>query len=137
MSDRDPDPASRPWVFNPHGFLLAVVEGPNAEEPAKAALRRLGFSDGDFRTFTGQEVLDDRERFLAQQPALRRLVGQVTSDSDAVQRFLEYARDGRSFVWVHVPDRERADRAVRGLSSDAVLHLRYYGDDTIEDIHMG
>lgn len=137
MTDRDPDPASRPWVFNPHGFLVAVVDGPDEAEMAKAALGQAGFSDRGVRTFTGQQVLDDRERFLAQQPALRRLVGQVTSDADAVQLFLDYARHGRSFVWVHVPDKERAERAIRGLSTLPVLHLRYYGDDTIEDIHVG
>lgn len=26
MTARDPDPSSRPWVFNPVGFLLVVVE---------------------------------------------------------------------------------------------------------------
>lgn len=136
MSDRDPDPASRPWVFNPRGFLLAVVEDADRAEMAKAALREGGFADTDLRTFTGEQVLEDRERFLAEQSAPRRLVGRLTSDSEAVQLFLDYAHDGRSFLWVLVPEREDANRAVRGLSGHKVLHFRYYGEDTIEDIHV-
>lgn len=82
-------------------------------------------------------MLEDRARFLAQQHSLRRLVGRLTSDSEAVQLFLDYAHAGRSFLWVHVPDKQEANRAVRGLSGHKVLHLRYYGDDSVEDIHLG
>jgi hypothetical protein len=136
MTDRDPDPASRPWVFNPKGFMVAVVEDAGEAEVAKAALREAGFADTESRIFTATQLLEDRERFLAQQRPVRRLVERVTSDTDAVQLFLEYAHDGRSFVWVHVPDKKDAGRAVRGLSTLRVLHVRYYGDDVVEDIHL-
>lgn len=50
MSDREPDPASRPSVFDPHGFVVAVVEDDDEAETAKAALGQAGFGQGDLRS---------------------------------------------------------------------------------------
>ncbi len=136
MTERDPDPASRPWIFRPRGFLAAVLEDDEKAEEAKAALRRAGFPEGKLRTYAGRQVLEDRERFLAQQGPLRRAVGEVTSDSQAVALFADYAGKGRAFLWVHVPDRDDANVAIHSLSSCGVLHLRYYGQDSLEDIHV-
>ena len=136
MTDRDPDPATRPWVFNPRGFMVAVLDDPATADRAADDLRRAGFADRDLRTYAGQEVLEDRERFLAPQGVLRRAVGTLTSDSEAVELFVGYARAGRAFLWAHVPDREDANRAVRALSKHDVLHLRHYGHDSLEDIHI-
>ncbi len=136
MTERDPDPASRPWVFNPRDFLVAVVEDDAEAERSMAALREVGFPDEDLRSYGGAQVLADRERYLAQQGTLRRVVGQVTSDVEAVKQFVRYARDGRAFVWVHVHEREDANRAIRALSTNKVLHFRYYGDAGVEDVAM-
>ena len=136
MTERDPDPASRPWVFNPVGFLLAVVEDDAEAERAGAALAEAGFTPAEHRTYRGQQVVSDRERFHAQQSAARRLVERVTIDNEAVQRLLDYAHAGRAFLWVHVPQRDDANRAIRGLSSHKVLYFRYYGDAGVEDIRM-
>ena len=136
MSDRDPDPASRPWVFNPHGFLVAVLEDAAEAERASVALGEAGFADGDRRIYTGDQVLDERQRFVAQQGAGRRLVEKLTIDAKVVDLFLEYAENGRSFLWVRVPERDDANRAIRGLSRHRVLHFRYYGDGELEDFHM-
>ncbi len=136
MTERDPDPASRPMVFRPRGFMVAVMADGDAADSATVALREAGFPEGRLRTFAGHQVLEDRERYLAQQ-RLRRLVDRVTSDTDAVQLFVDYAQAGRAFLWVHVPDRKDANRAIRALSEHEVLHFRYWGDDSVEDLHMG
>ena len=136
MTDRDPDPASRPWVFNPVGFLLVVVDDDAEAERAGAALEQVGFSAAEHRSYTGEQVLRDRQRFQAQQSTARRLVEKVTIDGEAVQRLLEYAQAGRAFLWVRVPRREDANRAIRGLSANKVLYFRYYGDAGFEDIRM-
>ncbi len=136
MTEDDPDPATRPLVFRPRGFLVAVLGDDEKAEEAKASLRAAGFAEKDLRAYPGRQVLEDRERFLAQQGTVRRIVGEVTADSQAVALFSEYARDGRSFLWVHAGDRDNANRAVHSLASHEVLHLRYYGDDALEDIHV-
>jgi hypothetical protein len=41
-----------------------------------------------------------------------------------------------SALWVHVPEDDDADRAVRGLADHQVLHFRHYGHDSQQDIHI-
>lgn len=136
MTERDPDPASRPWVFNPVGFLLAVLEDDAEAERAGAALEELGFTAAEHRSYSGEQVIRDRDRFQAQQSTARRLVERVTIDNEAVQLLLDYAHAGRAFLWIVVPARDDANRAIRGLSSSKVLYFRYYGDAGVEDIRM-
>ena len=136
MTEDDPDPATRPWVFRPRGFLVAVLEDDAKAEEAKATLRAAGFAEKDLRSYPGRQVLEDRERFLAQQGTVRRVVEEVTIDSKAVALFSDYAREGRSFLWIYAGNRDNANRAVHSLASHEVLHLRYYGHDTLEDIHV-
>jgi hypothetical protein len=136
MTEEDPDPSTRPWVFNPHGFLLAVLADTAEAERAGAALGEVGFGKDQRRIYSGEQVLHDRERFTAQQSAARKLVERVTVDNDVLHQLLEYARAGNAFLWVRVPDRADANRAIRGLSAHGVLYYRYYGNAGIEDIHM-
>lgn len=136
MTERDPDPASRPWVFNPRGFLLAVLEDDAEAERAGEALGQVGFTAGERRIYSGAQVLDDRERFLAQQSTARRLVERVTIDNEVLNLLIDYAHAGRAFMWVRTPGREDANRAIRGLSTHNVLYFRYYGDDGVEEIRM-
>lgn len=136
MTERDPDPASRPWVFNPHGFLLAVLEDDAEAARAGAALADAGFAESQRRLYTGAQVLADREQFHAQQSTARRIVERVTIDTEVVNLLLDYAHAGRTFLWVRVPTRQDANRAIRGLSATKVLYFRYYGDAGVEDIHM-
>ena len=136
MSERDPDPASRPWVFSPRGFLVAVLGDTAEGERASVHLGEVGFAEGERRLYTGEQVVDERRRFVAQQGAGRRLVEKLTIDNKAVDLFLEFAESGRSFLWIRVPEREDANRAIRGLSAHRVLHFRYYGDGGAEDLPM-
>lgn len=136
MTERDPDPASRPWVFNPVGFLLVVVEDDAEAARAGAALEQVGFTAEEHRSYTGEGVLRDRERFLAQRSTAQRLVEKVTIDTEVLQLLLDYAHAGRAFLWVRVPQREDANRAIRGLSANKVLYFRYYGNAGVEDIRM-
>ena len=136
MTERDPDPASRPWVFNPVGFLLAVVEDDAEAARAGAALEAVGFTPDEHRSYSGEQVIRDRDRFHAQQSAARRLVERVTIDNEAVQLLLDYAQAGRAFLWIRVPARDDANRAIRALSANKVLYFRYYGDAGVEDIRM-
>ena len=136
MTERDPDPASRPWVFNPVGFLLAVLEDDAEAERAGAALEGVGFSEAEHRYYSGEQVVRDREAFQAQQSTARRLVERVTIDNEAVQLLLDYALAGRAFLWIRAHRRDDANRAIRALSANKVLYFRYYGDAGVEDIRM-
>ena len=137
MSDQDPAARERPLVFNPQGFLVAILQDADQAEQAKATLAQAGFAERDLRVYTSQQILDDHERFLAQRTVARRVVGAVTDDPDTIELYFGYAREGCSALWVHVPQEADAKRAIRGLADHQVLHIRYYGHDRQDDLHIG
>jgi hypothetical protein len=109
MSDQDPAARERPLFFNPQGFLVAILEDADQADQAKATLAEAGFADAT----------------CGSTPASR----SWTAGSG-------YARQGRSALWVHVPDDADAKRAVRALADHPVLHFRHYGHDSQQDIHI-
>jgi hypothetical protein len=134
MTDRDP--SSTPLVFNPQGFLVAILNDAPAAERAKAALKAAGFADGNLRVYTSHEILDSREQFLAQRSLTGRVVSALTDDQEAITLYYGYAREGRSALWVHVPEDHDAGRAIRCLADHHVLHIRHYGHRSQEDLHI-
>jgi hypothetical protein len=136
LSYQDPAARDRPLFFNPQGFLVAVLEDADQAERARAALAAAGFADRDLRVYTSRQILDSWERFQAERSLGQRLVGAVTDDPDTIELYFGYARAGRSALWVHVPEDDDADRAVRALADHQVLHFRHYGHDTQQDLHI-
>jgi hypothetical protein len=136
MSDQDPAARDRPLVFNPQGFLVAILEDADQAEQARAALAAAGFAHRDLRVYTSQQILDSWERFQAERSLAQRAVGAVTDDPDTIELYFGYAREGRAALWVHVPDEADADRAVRCLADHQVLHFRHYGHDSQQDLHI-
>jgi hypothetical protein len=137
MSDQDPAARDRPLVFNPQGFLVAILEDDDQAKQAKATLAKSGFADRDLRVYTSQQILDSWERFQAERSLAQRVVGAVTDDPETIELYFGYARAGRAALWVHVPGDDDADRAVRGLADHQVLHFRHYGHDSQQDLHVG
>ena len=82
------------------------------------------------RVYTSQQILDSWERFQADRSLAQRVAGAVTDDPDTIELYFGYARAGRAALWVHVPDDDDADRAVRVLADHQVLHFRHYGHDS-------
>lgn len=137
MSDQDPTARGRPLVFDPQGFLVAILEDADQAEQARAALAEAGFADHDLRVYTSRQILDSWERFQAERSLGQRVIGAVTDDPDTIELYFGYARAGRSALWVHVPEEADADRAVRCLADHQVLHFRHYGHDRQDDLHIG
>jgi hypothetical protein len=136
MSDQDPAARERPLVFNPEGFLIAILEDVDQAEQARAALAGAGFAEGDLRVYSSQEILDSWERFQAERSLAQRVVGAVTDDPATIEEYCGYARQGRSALWVRVPEDADAKRAVRLLADYQVLHLRHYGHGSQQDLHI-
>jgi hypothetical protein len=137
MSDQDPAARDRPLVFNPQGFLVAILEDDDQAKQAKATLAKSWFADRDLRVYTSQQILDSWERFQAERSLAQRVVGAVTDDPETIELYFGYARAGRAALWVHVPGDDDADRAVRGLADHQVLHFRHYSHDSQQDLHVG
>ena len=136
MSDQDPAARARPLVFNPQGFLVAILEDADHAERARAALAEAGFAARDLRVYTSQQILDSWERFQAERSLAQRIAGAVTDDPATIEQYFGYAREGRSALWVHVPEEADAKRAVRSLADHPVLHFRHYGHDSQQDLHL-
>jgi hypothetical protein len=136
MSDQDPAARDRPLVFNPRGFLVAMLEDIDQAEQARAALAGAGFAETDLRVYTSQQILYSWERFLAERSPTQRVVGAVTDDPETIEAYFGYAREGRAALWVRVPDEADAKRAVRCLADHQVLHIRHYGHGRRDDLHL-
>src|SRR5215218_3988199 len=136
MTDQDPPISARPLAFSPQGFLVAVLEDADQAEQAKAALAAAGFADRDLRVYTSSQILDSWERFQAQRSLGQRVAGTLTDDPDTIDQYFSYARQGRSALWVHVPHDADAKRAVRALADHQILHIRHYGHNHQQDIHI-
>jgi hypothetical protein len=137
MSDQDPAARGRPLVFDPQGFLVAILEDADQAEEARVALAEAGFADRDLRVYTSRQILDSWERFQAERTLAQRVAGAITDDPATIELYFGYARAGRSALWVHVPDEADAKRAIRGLADHQVLHFRHYGHDRQDDLHIG
>ena len=136
MSDQDPAARARPLVFNPQGFLVAILTDAEHAEQASAALADAGFADRDLRVYTSQQILDSWERFQAERSLAQRVAGALTDDPDTIEQYFGYARQGRAALWVHVRADADAKRAVRALADHQVLHFRHYGHGSQQDIHI-
>ena len=64
------------------------------------------------------------------------VAGALTDDPDTIDLYFGYARQGRSALWVHVPDEADAKRVVRALADHQVLHIRHYGHGRQDDLHI-
>ena len=135
-TDRDPDLASRPMVFDPKGFLVAVLPGAEQAEGAATALRAAGFDERKLRIFSSQQILDDYARYAGQPSLTRRIVGALTDDEETLRLYHGHARDGCYALWVHVIDDDEAGRAIRGLADCGSLHVRHYGHRTQSDFYI-
>ena len=103
-------------AFEPQGFLVLIFEDAAEAGLAKAALQDAGFAEGDLRVYSGEQILADHDRYLAQRSLTQRVVGALTDDRGTIELYFGYAREGRAALWVRVPDRSDANRALRHLA---------------------
>ena len=134
--DGDGDSHARSFVFEPRGFLVLILEDTAEAGLAQAALHDAGFAEGDLRAYSSEQILADQDRYMAQRSVAQRLIGALTDDRGTIELYFGYARQGRAALWVRAPDRSDANRALRHLAEHDVLHLRYYGHYSQEDIHL-
>ena len=135
-TDQDPGLSDRSMVFNPKGFLVAILPSADEADRAAAALRCAGFADRKLRIFTSSQILDDYARYTAQPSLPRRVVAALTDDQETIELYYGHARDGCVALWVHVTDDDDAGRAIRGLAGSGTLHIRHYGHRRQSDFYL-
>jgi hypothetical protein len=132
MDVRDP---SRPWKFKPRGYLVVILTGISEARRALSALVEGGFGHRDIKVYSGEQILENDAVNRPRRTVARRLLGPVTDEDELAGRelYLGYARDGRSALWLRLPNEEDVSKALRVLADYDYLHARYYGFNTTQD----
>jgi hypothetical protein len=126
---------SRPWKFKPQGYLVVILTGLSEARRALSALVAGGFAHRDIKVYSGEQTLANDAVNRPRRTVARRLLGPVTDEDEVAGRelYLGYAREGRSALWLRLPNQEDVSKALRVLADYDYLHARYYGFNTWKD----
>src|SRR5215210_3804331 len=135
--DFDRKPGRGPnMVFRPEGFLVVMLAGDEGGRIAVSALRDAGFAEQDLKLSTSEEILANYQRYVEDRTVPERMTGFVTDDVEARELYLSYARQGRSALWMHLPEESNVRKALRVLADHPYVHTRYYGADGLYDVRL-
>ena len=137
LMDFDRKPGRGPnLVFRPQGFLVVMLVGADEARAAASALMDAGYAEDELKLYTGEEILANYQRYVDDRTVPERLAGVVTDDVEGRDLYLSYAREGRSALWVWIPEEQSVQKALRILSDYPYLHSRYYGAHGMHDVHL-
>jgi len=129
------DPSSRPWNFQPEGYLVVILAGTEVAQRAETALVAEGFAPRDVKLYTGKQILANHEEYMGRRGVTSKAVGSVADDLEGRELYLGYAREDRA-LWLRLPDEADVPKALRVLADHHYLHTRYYGFEQQTDFHI-
>ena len=127
------DPAPRPWKFQPTGYLVAVLADAEEGQQAERALIDAGFDERDVKVYTGTQILENYDVYVGRRNLTDSVAGAVMDDVEGKAIYLGYAREGRSALWLRLPDEYEVRKAMTILADFRYTHARYYGDKGVTD----
>ena len=130
------DSSPRPWKFRPTGYLVVILSDADEAERGEADLVTHGFAPRDFKLYTGRQILENHEVYAARRKTTDKVVGSIVDDSEGRELYLDYARHGRSAMWVRIPNEEDVPKALRVLANHDYVHTRYYGSEQQTDFKV-
>ena len=92
------DPSSRPWNFQPEGYLVVILAGTEVAQRAETALVAEGFAPRDVKLYTGKQILANHEEYMGRRGVTSKAVGSVADDLEGRELYLGYARDSMRAV---------------------------------------
>ena len=133
------DSSPRPWKFRPTGYLVVILSDADEAERGEADLVTRGFAPRDVKLYTGRQILENYEVYAARRKTTDKVVGSIVDDSEGRELYLDYARQGRSAMWVRIPNeggRAESSPSPRQprLRSYALLRLR--AADRLQGLNM-
>jgi hypothetical protein len=131
-----PDPRTRHFgIFYPTHHVVASLRDAATAQAAEDELHRAGWSPAELHHSTGEEVLEERRRFLQERSLAQRLGELVGADErEARDEYLEDATRGAHFLAVYAPTAERVERARTVLSGHGAWSIRHYGERVMTDL---
>ena len=130
------DPSPRPWKFRPEGYLVVILSDADEGQRAEAALVADGFSPRDVKVYTGEQILANYEVYVGRRTITDKVAGPVLDDTEGKELYLGYAHEGRSALWLRLPDEAEVAKVLRVLADHKYHHARYYGDGKQTDFHV-
>jgi hypothetical protein len=130
------DSSPRPWKFRPTGYLVVILSDADEAERGEADLVTRGFAPRDVKLYTGRQILENYEVYAARRKTTDKVVGSIVDDSEGRELYLDYARQGRSAMWVRIPNEEDVPKALRVLANHDYVHTRYYGSEQQTDFKV-
>ena len=124
---------SHPWKFKPEGYLVVILTGISEARRALSALVEGGFGDRDIKVYSGEQILENDAVNMRRRSVATRLLGPVTAQTTGRDLYLGYAREGRSALWLRLPNEDDVSKALRVLADCDYVHARYYGFNKWED----
>ena len=124
-----------PMEVQATGLSCGDPQGISEARRALLALVESGFAHRDIKVYSGEQILENDAVNRRRRTVARRLFGPVTDEDELAGRelYLGYAREGRSALWLRLPNEEDVSKALRVLADYDYLHARYYGFNTTED----
>jgi hypothetical protein len=129
------DPSPRPWKFRPEGYLVVILSDDDEGRRAEVALIADGFPPRDLKVYTGGQILQNYEVYVGRRTITDKVAGPVVDDTEGKELYLGYAREGRSALWLRLPD-DKVAKALRVLADRQYLQARYYGNGRQTDFKV-
>ena len=130
------DAAPHPWMFQPTGYLVAILADTEEGQKAEGALIAAGFDARDVKVYTGTQILENYDIYVGRRNLIDSVAGAMMDDSEGKELYLGYAREGRSALWLRLPDEFHVRKALVALADFEYTHARYYGDKGQTDFRV-
>lgn len=124
-------------VFRAEGFFVVILADTAEGKEAAAVLERAGgVPSEDLKLYTSDDILRIHEQYVERRSTVAKVVGAMMDDDAGRDLYLGYAKEGRSALWVRLPDKADVPKVLRVLADREYLHARYYGEDGVQDFHL-
>ena len=129
-------PLATLWgVYYPTGYVVAILPDDDGAREASEALTAAGFAAEDVRVHPGPEVVERHEQFMQDRNLAQRALAAIHSDErEALDEYVEEAREGSAFVTVHAPQEDQVKRAHAVLADLGAYGMRHYDRATLHDL---
>jgi len=117
-------------VFSPTGYVLMVFTDDASAEKARQALLENGFNENEVTHYNRYEVTNEFE--VSEEHTSEPL--QIGQEVDKVDRYLEFAREGRGFLAVHAPEETKSKLAVKLVRPFGLEFAEKYNRLTLEEL---
>ena len=131
-----PGPLAALWGADyPSGYVVAILPDDDTARQASEALAAAGVAGADVRVHPGQAVVERHAQFLQDRGRAERLMAAIHADErDALDEYVEEAREGSAFVTVDAAREGQVERAHAVLAELGAYGVRHHDRAGLHDL---